>query len=357
MTEPPDLVCRECGATLPAASLAWCCAACGGLLDLAGPLPAELDAPVAPGSEPTPLVPSRAHEGVTFKCDHLLPTGSFKDRGAAVLAALAARFGVERALVDSSGNAGIAAAAALGRAGVEVEVLVPASTSPGKIASIRAHGGSVVTVPGDRGATADEARRRVERGGVFFASHVHQPWFAHGVRRYGLELHAQLGGRLPEVVMAPVGNGTLVLGLDLAFAELRARGLVERTPPIVAVQASACAPLAAAWAAGAAAAAPVPARRTVAEGIAIGAPPRAAQILAAVRRSGGTIIAVDDESVLRAQTGLAAQGHEVEPTAAVCTAALEEVRASRPPVDEPPARAALRGGDVVVPLCGSAEKR
>ena len=342
---------------LPAASLAWRCG-CGGLLDLDGPVSAEWDA-LGPAGTPTPLAEVPGLDGVAFKLEYLLPTGSFKDRGAAMLAALADHFEVRHALVDSSGNAGLAAAAALGPLGIDVEVYVPHGTSQRKIDGIRSFGGTAIIVDGDRAATARAARERADEPGMFYASHVYQPWFFHGVRHFGLEMLIQHSGSLPNVVMAPVGNGTMILGLELAFQELRESGSVDRTPPIVAVQSSACAPLAVAWAQGEQpeqgtqdAVSHFDCGPTVAEGIAISEPPRAGQILAAVRNSGGTFLTVDDAAVLTAQTELQAAGHDIEPTAAVCTAALQQLRASRG-AQAHPALELLRDGSAIVPLCGS----
>ncbi|MGW5240976.1 threonine synthase [Monashia sp. NPDC004114] len=374
----PDLVCSACDTTYPAASLQWRCA-CGGVLDAApfgtrldlaglaaGPssmwryastMPVPFDAQVSLGEGFTPLVPSLAHQDVSLKCDFLMPTSSFKDRGAVVLATTARRLGVRSAIVDSSGNAGTAAAAYFARAGVPVRVFVPGATSPGKLAQLYAHGAQVVLVDGDRAATAAAALEAAGEPGVLYASHVYHPYFVHGVKTYGYEIWEQLGRRAPDVVMVPVGNGTLVLGCALAFAELHHHGLIERVPRIVAVQASACAPLAVAWSAGRGDVSPVPTRPTVAEGIAITAPPRGAQILAAVRDSGGTIVTVDDDQVLVAQADLAAQGLFVEPTSAVCYAALDRARSATGTTGpDEDAIVALRTGEVVVPLCGSGLK-
>lgn len=84
---------------------------------------------------------------------------------------------------------------------------------------------------------------------------------------------------------------------------------------------------------------------TIAEGIAIARPARGAQILAAVRDTGGTIVTVSDGEVRAAHAGLARAGMYVEPTAAVCWAAP---RAGLIDID-------LVSGDqphAVAPLCG-----
>lgn len=374
----PDLRCSVCSTRYPVASSPWRCA-CGGVLDVtpfATPqaldeapapsaslwryqavLPVPFDPLVSLGEGMTPLVPARQRAGTRLKLDFLTPTGSFKDRGAVVLATLARRLGVVEALVDSSGNAGTAAAAYLARAGVTCRVLVPASTSPGKLAQMRAHGADVTLVPGSRADTSAAAEVLADKAGAFYASHVWHPYFLHGVKTYGYEIWEQSGRRLPETVVVPVGNGTMLLGCHLAFTELVAAGLADRLPTLVAVQSERCAPLASAFARGEDGPVDVAVEDTVAEGIAIAAPPRGRQILQAVRAAHGAVVTVTDDQTRAARRELAAEGLFVEPTAAVCWAA---VRAA----DAGPggggfsgdAARALTAGDVVVPLCGAGLK-
>ncbi|MFJ2554611.1 MULTISPECIES: threonine synthase [unclassified Streptomyces] len=375
----PDLVCARCGALHPVAGPAWRCP-CGGILDVA-PFPVALD-PVALTGRPatmwryaealplrvdprvslgegmSPLVES-VLPGVRWKLDFLMPTLSFKDRGAVVLATLAKRLGVRAALVDSSGNAGTAAAAYFARAGIPCRVLVPAATSPAKLAQMRAHRAAVTLVPGSRADTSAAAVAAADEPGVMYASHVFHPYFLHGVKTYGYEIWEQYGRTLPDTVVVPVGNGTLVLGCHLAFSELVAAGLAERMPVIVAVQASACSPLARAVEQGADAPVAADGGATIAEGIAIAAPPRGEQILRAVRATGGTVVAVTDEQVAAARTELAAEGLFVEPTSAVCWAAVRAARTGTTDADHPAwaaARTALGAAEVVVPLCGAGLK-
>lgn len=353
----PALECRSCGRDFDVAELRWRCP-CGGLFDVSSqwrPQPgSELPIPVEPavalGEGGTPIIGSRSLPGVRFKLEFFSPTLSFKDRGAVLLATLAARLGVRSAMVDSSGNAGTAAAAYFARAGIACEVLVPASTSPEKLAQIRAHGATLTLVPGSRADAAAAAARIAERPEVFYASHVYHPYFAHGVKTYGYEIWEQNGRRLPSAVLVPVGNGTLLLGCYLAFSEIVEAGLADRMPALLGVQAAGCAPLAAAWNGTETISSP-----TVAEGIAIEAPPRAGQLLDAVRASGGTILTVDDAAILAGRAALASEGLFVEPTAAVCYAAAATA-ASRSGPGWQRLRDVLAYDDVVIPLCGAGLK-
>jgi threonine synthase len=219
-------------------------------------------------------------------------------------------------VADSSGNAGIAIAAYAARAGLLCEVFVSAALPVSKVARIDAR---VRPVKGTREDVAAAAVARVEETGAFYASHVWNPWFFEGTKRYVYELFEQLGGALPSTLVLPVGNGTLVLGAWRALQELRV------VAPIVAVQASMCSPIAQAFDAGRTQVEAVEDGGTVAAGIAIAAPVRGAEILAAVRASGGSVVTVTDEAILAAAAELATQGFLVEPTAAAPAAALAQL--------------------------------
>jgi threonine synthase len=269
---------------------------------------------VSLGEGLTPLVSIRP--GLWGKLEYVSPTGSFKDRGAAVLMSVAAGMGVERVVVDSSGNAGRAVAAYAARAAIPAEVYVPGSTAAAKVAAIGAFGASVVVVPGDRAAAATRAQAAVAASGAWYASHVYRPEFVHGVKTLAFELCEQLGGP-PGTVVVPAGNGTLVVGLWLGFRELAA-GL----PRIVAVQAERCAPLAGL----------APGGPTAASGIAVAAPPRQTEVRAAVLATGGSVVTVPEEALEPAGADLARRGLPVEPTAAAAWAALPALGASPEPV-------------------------
>lgn len=331
-------VCTACRRTWDLGDRRWRCT-CGGLLDLVGPLaphplPAEertlvrYAAALPPGAGRVDLglvaAPlEEAAPGVWVKSEFRHPTGSFKDRGAAVMLGVALEVGVDSVVVDSSGNAGKSAAAHAEAAGLACRVFVPEGTAPAKVTAMSAHGAQVVEVPGGRTAATVAAQEEVERSGRWYASHVHQPAFHHGVKTLAFELADQLAagglpGGAPGSVVVPAGNGTLVLGLWLGFEELIARRVIQRRPAIVAVQAERCAPLLGRP--------PTADGRPVTEaaGIAVPDPPRADQVRACVAASGGRLLAVGEGSIRAARDELGDLGYPVEATGAVGWAALED---------------------------------
>jgi threonine synthase len=260
---------------------------------------------------------------VLFKCEFMMPTGSFKDRGMTVMVSYLKSRGIERVLEDSSGNAGASLSAYAAAAGMRCRILVPETASYPKIAQIAACGADVVTIRGSRQDVADAALRMSEE--IFYASHNWQPFFVEGTKTLAYELWEQLGFRAPDNVVVPLGYGSNVLGCERGFAELQRSGEIERVPRIFGVQAANCAPYHAAFRAGVEQLVPTEISATVAEGIASSKPTRVAGVLRAVRGSGGDIVAVSETEIVAALGALARRGCYVEPTSAAAAAGLTKL--------------------------------
>ena len=281
-------------------------------------LPVDDDV-VTMGEGWTPLLP------VTFDGRHLLvkqeqlfPTGSYKDRGAAVLMTHLRELGVEHVIEDSSGNAGCSVAAYAARAGITCDIYVPANTSPAKTAQIEAYGATLHRVSGTR---EDTALAALEASATcVYASHVYSPWFLQGTKTFAYEVAEQLNWTAPDTLVLPAGNGTLLLGAYLGFSELARAGIVSHVPRLIAVQAAACAPLADAFAMGLDEPIEIHASHTAAEGIAIATPVRGARVLAAVRATGGSFETVSEEEIIVSLRDCCRGGWFIEPTSAAVIA-------------------------------------
>ena len=98
----------------------------------------DLDAPLTLGEGHTPVVelPAAAKSlglgHLSAKLEYTNPTGSFKDRGTAVMVGVMREEGVLELVEDSSGNAGASVAAYCARAGIKAHIFVPASTPENK---------------------------------------------------------------------------------------------------------------------------------------------------------------------------------------------------------------------------------
>lgn len=335
--------CIDCGSEFPAEVPRWRCD-CGAPLDVdvkrifpreelarrrtslwryRESLPIQDDGSIVSldeGMTPLVSVPFAGRE-VHCKLDFLFPTGSFKDRGATVLISKVREWGIREVLGDSSGNAAAAIAAYTGRAGIGCDMYVPADTSPAKCAQISAYGARLVKIPGPRQATTDAAMEAA--AARFYASHFWNCWFNHGTKTWAFEVWEQLGQEAPGAVVVPAGHGSMLIGAHKGFGELRAAGYIDRMPRIFAVQAARCAPLCKIWRESLDAIPEIEAQPTLAEGISITRPIRWKQMVAAVRETGGEILAVEDEALPPVLRALARQGILMEPTSAVPFAGLE----------------------------------
>jgi threonine synthase len=280
-----------------------------------------------------------------FKLEFLMPTGSFKDRGMTVLVSYLKSRGVDHMLEDSSGNAGASLSAYAAAAGLRCRILVPETASYPKIAQIAACGAEVVTVRGTRQDVADAALAMSRE--IFYASHNWQPFFHEGVKTLAYELWEQLGFRAPDCIVVPLGYGSNIVGCARGFEELVRNGEIARAPRLYGVQAANCAPLYAAFRAGAGALVPTAVAPTVAEGIASSKPTHVKAVLDAVRASRGGIVAVSEEQIVAALGVLARRGFYVEPTSAAAAAGLTQLIAA----------GAIRSGEsIAVVLTGSGLK-
>ncbi len=278
--------------------------------------------PVTLGEGWTPLLARRlAGIDVHVKCEWIMPTGSFKDRGASVMLTGLRAQGVAHVLEDSSGNGGAAVAAYAAAAGMAATIMAPDSTSSAKTLAMRAAGATVELIPGNRQATADAAVARSRS--IFYASHNWHPFFLHGTKTLAYELWEQLGFRQPDNVVIPCGAGSNILGCAIGFGELLRAGQIARLPRLFAAQPRNCAPIAAE----AAGEEPPPIRQTIAEGTAIAHPVRQREVVAALRESGGGGVMVEEEAIAAATLALAETGLYVEPTSAQALPALQTLLA------------------------------
>jgi len=337
-----ELICTNCGKNFSTSDPVWKCT-CGGLLDIdfetnfpvekigsrnetmwryREAIPILNDSNILSFSEGyTPILPFKFNDRtVLVKQDHLFTTGSYKDRGASVLISKVKELGIKSVVEDSSGNAGCAIAAYCAHAGVGCEIYVPENTSPGKLAQIRMYGAKLRMIPGTREETARAVLAAAEQ--TYYASHSWNPYFFHGTKTFAFEVAEQLGWKVPDTVILPVGNGTLFLGAYMGFSELMRAGVIDNLPKLVGVQASSCAPIYKAISEDLDEIPHIEKKETIAEGIAIAEPIRGKQIIEAVGKTKGEIIVVDDTEIIESLKSMCKMGFYIEPTSAATTAGV-----------------------------------
>lgn len=267
----------------------------------------------------TPCWPSANpdHE-VWFKLESCNPTGSYKDRFLDAEMRRIRASGARVVLATSSGNTGAALAAYSARAGVRAIILASPEAPPGKVAQMRAHGATVVRVPGfsaDPVITTrvmDTLARVGEAKGwpLVVSAFRYCPEGMAGVS----SIAAELAPLVPRHVFVPVGGGGLYTAVVRGFRALALDVKVH------AVQPEGCATVVDAWASGSQAAVPA-GEGTSISGLSVPVDIDATLALGELRANGGRGIAVSDAAILRTQRHLLArEGIFCEPAGAAAAA-------------------------------------
>lgn len=286
------------------------------------------------GEGMTPLL-TLPHVGAKLGMKHLfmkdegvIPTGSFKARGAAVGVSRAKELGTTVLALPTNGNAGGAWATYAARAGIESVVIMPEAAPLITRNECAIAGAKLFLVHGlisDAGAIVGRA---IKAHGWYDASTLKEPYRIEGKKTMGYEIAEQFQWDVPDVILYPTGGGVGIIGIYKALRELQQLGWIgERLPRLVAVQASGCDPIVQAWQAGKSESEFKQDANTIAFGINV---PKALgdfMVLEAVRNTGGYAIAVSDDELLQAQAMLASgEGLFVCPEGAATLAAAQKLR-------------------------------
>ncbi|HEX8692382.1 MAG TPA: pyridoxal-phosphate dependent enzyme [Longimicrobium sp.] len=356
-----DLACFRCGDVQPFDLHAYLCPSCGagegdpGILDVrydydevrarlprsglgggkagrGGVFRYQAFLPVAAPRVPllpaggTPLLSSprlAKHFGLKalyLKDETANPTQCLKDRATAVAVSLAAARGQDTLYCASAGNAAISLAGFCAAARLACHVWVPARVSFARLAWLHRFGAAVHVSTGDYDRAFDESEAEGARRGWFSRNCAFNPFLVEGKKTAALEVAEQLGGRVPDLVVAPVGDGCTLAAMGKGFRELREVGRAEALPRLVGVQAEGVQPLVRRFRGEADA---DEEGRTRAASIAVRHPRNARRLLRELEASGGTMLAVPDAETERAAALLSAEaGVRAEFTSAAALAGL-----------------------------------
>jgi len=254
------------------------------------------------------------------------PSGSFKDRGMTVAVTRAVQGGSKLLICASTGNTAASMAAYAARAGVTAMVTVPAGkVASGKLAQVYAYGAKIIRVEGDfDAALAITLKVAAELKELAVMNSVN-PYRIEGQKTNAYEIYEQLGYKVPDYVVLPVGNAGNISAIWKGFKELKEWGISNSLPRMVGVQAAGAQPLVEAFEHGRDSVIAVQ-PKTIASAINIGNPASWRKALAALRESKGIALAVADEETIAARMDLASsEGIFVEPASAVPLAALRKL--------------------------------
>lgn len=281
------------------------------------------------------------HPNIYIKDERQGPTGSFKDRQAAIAISAMKEAGIKEAVVASTGNVAIAYSAYSARAGIKLWVFVTSSVPADKMREVALYGSEVIKVAG----TYDEAKRVAAEfaasKNLFLDKGIKGIAAKEAMKTLAFEVAEQLGSikagqdptrlngsnypwKTPDWYLQAVSGGLGPVGVMKGFAELKRLGLVDKLPKLACFQSSGCAPMANSFHSGLAVAKNVTEPRTNITTLATGAPGEAYEVLRElILQHGGTIDAITDVAAFNALHLVAKMdGISVEPATAVTFAGL-----------------------------------
>jgi threonine synthase len=287
---------------------------------------------VSLGEPYTPVLrlPQSSIEGVKnvyVKDDGRLPTGTFKARGMAVAVSKLKELGIHRIAVPSAGNAGAALAAYGARAGLEVYAFMPKDVPEPILKECIYLGAKVYLVNGSINDAGEIVKKSEPKYGWFSISTNKQPYRVEGYKAIAFEIAEQFHWNPPDSIIFPTGGGEGVIGLWKGFKELTDMGWTKKTPRIIIVQSTGCAPLVKAFINNEPEVKePWLKAQTVATGLNVPYPYASYLVLRALRETNGKATAVNDTEIIISMKTLFRKGVYACPEAAATLAALEKLK-------------------------------
>jgi len=280
------------------------------------------------GEGDTPCLPSRTigpscgWSNLWFKIESGNPSGSYKDRFAALAISHMRAREEHTCLATSSGNTGAALAAYCAAAAIRCHISVVETAPEAKLRQMRAHGAELEKVPGfgvDARTTAGVFHRLEEQArepgyALQVSAYRWSPLGMAGVETIAHELREEFP-REPLQVVSPAGGGGLTLALACGFTAAGGNAAVHVAQP------EGNDTIAGPLRRGEMRACPVACRTTI-SGLQVADVIDGDAVIAACRESGGTGHSVPDEAVFAVQRRLAREeGIFTEPAGAVALSA------------------------------------
>lgn len=250
------------------------------------------------------------------------PTGSFIDRGMTVAVSRVEARGYSGVLCGLSGNLGASLAAYAAKAGMNCIAYVPPTIDLGKLYQMIAFGAEVRYAKDD----GDVPRPSDLTGSPFKIEPV-DSFLLQGEKTTGFEIAEQLGWRLPDRVIVPMGNGTHISMIWMGFLELQKVALLrESKVRMTGVQVSGASPIVDAFAEVKPRLRPSNASGEVPMDIGIMKPLLGDLAIRSMKDSGGAAVAVSERETIDALRALAKrEGIFAEPAAASTIAAVRRL--------------------------------
>ncbi|MEH7095594.1 threonine synthase [Neobacillus vireti] len=209
----------------------------------------SLDEGMTPLTQLKKLGEKYALTNLYIKDEGIIPTGSFKTRGASVGISKAKELGVEQLAMPTNGNAGAAWALYAAKAGIKATIVMPQDAPNITRKEVAVSGANLYLVNGLISDAGKIVAKLIAEQGIYDASTLKEPYRIEGKKTMGYEILEQFNWQVPDVILYPTGGGVGIIGIYKALLELKEMGWItaDKFPRLVAVQAEGCAPIVKAW--------------------------------------------------------------------------------------------------------------
>lgn len=180
-----------------------------------------------------------------FKDEGRNPSGTFKDRGAAVAVSRLRELGITTIAHNSSGNAAGSWGLYAARAGLQCVNLVPDDVLPSSLQQSVLAGAQTVMLTDQWKFSGGLIADAVQTHGWFNIGTLKEPYRVEGKKTMGYEICEQLGWKLPDAIVYPTGGGLGAIAIYKGIRELMELGWIEDgpLPKLIVSQYEGCAPI------------------------------------------------------------------------------------------------------------------
>lgn len=203
------------------------------------PVEKEFFPPLPVGS--TPLIhasrfKTESHStNIYLKFDGTNPTGSYKDRASYLVSAFAKKFGLNKIVLASTGNAASSMSGIAASAGQQAIIFMPAAAPKAKLVQCLQYGATLIPIQGNYDNAFDLSLKFSERTGMLNRNTAYNPMTIEGKKTVAFELINQI--QKIDYLFLPAGDGVILDGVVKGFLDLQFIGLLKQLPKIIAVQA------------------------------------------------------------------------------------------------------------------------
>jgi len=281
----------------------------------------------------TPVLPSKRlgdelNISLAYKDETRNPTGSFKDRAAAVMLSVSKYLGIKGITTASSGNAAGAIALYSTLADIQAYIFM-FQPSKQKLTQTLSYGATCFIV--DTTSESSVLRLAENASEIFGWSLLNttaaaNPFVIEGYKTIAYELYEK--GEIPDWIAIPVSSGSLLIGIWQGFCDLQEMGLLQSPPRLLGVQPEGSAPIAKAFAAQSQTVPPIQHAETIATALSLEDPGVAGiETLRSVRENSGMMLSVPDEHTIAIACKLSRQdGIFGEASGVISVAGVVEAR-------------------------------